>query len=308
MTIIQMQYFQEVCRLKSFAKAAEELHVSQPAISAAIRNLEQECGVLLFQRDKNALRITDEGNILLEESRLVMNQFCHLNHVVQNLSLSRRYIRVGLSTLSGTQVYPELLMEYRKRYPDIQVVSREESTGKQFEMLDNGELDVIITIKRFNNMEDKKEVQEAKRHFDEVYGHWPLMDNVQVFCVSTQNPLAREPFVTLERMVKEPLILLDDHFYQTKEMKRRWEEEGLHCNVIHYTSQAYTVERFVEKNIAAGFLPMAVVAANSRIAGLPYAGSESRKIEIFWRKDRYMFFAVKAFIDLAKTLYPKGMS
>lgn len=298
MTIIQMQYFQEVCRLKSFAKAAESLHISQPAMSAAIRNLEQECGVLLFYRDKNALRITDEGKTLLEEISLVLKQYDHLHNIVSSLSLSRQYVRVGLSTLSGTQVYPNILLEYKKLYPDIQVMSLEESTDKQFELLDNGLLDLIITIKHFKTREEQKS-------FDEVYGHWPLKENVQLFCVSTQNPLANEAYVTLEQMVKEPLILLNDNYHQTKEMKRRWKEAGLEYHVIHYTSQAYTVERFVEKNAAAGFLPMAVVATNPRITGLPYDGTEPRNIELFWKKDQYMFFATKAFIDLVKKMYPK---
>lgn len=298
MTIIQMQYFQEVCRWKAFAKAAEELHVSQPAISAAIRNLEQECGVLLFQRDKNALRITDEGNILLEEVTLVLNQYHHLQNIVENLALSRKYIRIGLSTLSGMQIYPTLLLEYKKLYPDIQVISQEESTSRQFEMLDEGLLDVIITIKGYKNPVEQKE-------FDKIYAHWPMIDNTQVFCVSTLNPLAEAPFVTLEQMAGEPLILLYDNFHQTREIKALWDAAGLKYNVVHYTGQAYTIERFVEKNVAAGFLPKAVAAGNSRIAGIPYDEAETRKIEIFWRKDRYMFFATEAFINLARKLYPR---
>ena len=68
MTIVQMQYFQAVCRYENFTRAAEELHISQPAMSAAMKDLEKECGVPLFVRDKNSLRVTDEGKILLEEA------------------------------------------------------------------------------------------------------------------------------------------------------------------------------------------------------------------------------------------------
>ena len=53
-----MQYFQAVCRYENFTRAAEELHISQPAMSAAMKDLEKECGVPLFVRDKNSLRVT----------------------------------------------------------------------------------------------------------------------------------------------------------------------------------------------------------------------------------------------------------
>lgn len=298
MTLIQLQYFQAVCKYENFTRAAMALHISQPAMSAAMKDLERECEVPLFKRDKNALKITDEGQILLDEANLVLGQYEHLNHIVKDLSLARKYIRIGLSTLSGNQVYPEILQEYRKRCPDVQVFSVEESTAKQFEMLDSGLLDVIITIK---GVEDP--VQQ--KQFDSTYGHWPMIRTNLVFCVGKDHPLAQEKYVSLEQISEVPLILLKDNFSQTSRIKRQFERRGLPYHVMHYTNQMYTIERFIEKNIAAGFLPESVALGNPGIVGIPYDGTESRVIEIFWRKDRFLFSATKKFIQMAKELYSK---
>lgn len=297
MTLIQMQYFQAVCRFENFTRAAEELHISQPAMSAAMKDLERECGVPLFIRDKNSLRITDEGQILLEEVSLVLNQYEHLNHIVKDLELSRKYIRIGLSTLSGNQVYPELLQEYSRRCPDIQVISVEESTKRQFEMLDSGLLDVIITIKRLHEPEEWKQ-------FNGIYGHWPMKETSLVFCVGKENPLAGEEYVTMEQISKVPLILLKDNFSQTARIKSQFEHRGLDYQVMHYTNQMYTIERFAEKNIAAGFLPEPVASGNPDIVGIPYEDMEPCMIEVFWKKGRFLFSAARQFLEMVREMYP----
>lgn len=298
MTIVQMQYFQAVCRYENFTRAAEELHISQPAMSAAMKDLEKECGVPLFVRDKNSLRVTEEGKILLEEANLVLGQYQQLNHIVRDLALTRKYMRVGLSTLSGNQVYPEILLEYRKRCPDIQVLSVEESTSRQFEMLDAGLLDVIITIRRFDSEEEQKK-------FDGMYGHWPMKRTRMCFCVGKDNPLAGETFVTAEQIVSQPLVMLKENFSQTARIKKMFRNNGLEYNVLHYTNQMYTVERFVEKNVAAGFLPESVTENNPKIVGIPYQDGNPAYIELFWQKGRFLFPAVKEFIRVTKELYPK---
>lgn len=299
MTLVQMQYFLAVCQYENFTKASEVLHISQPAISAAMKDLERECGVPLFIRDKNSLKITDEGQVLLGEVTLIMEQYEHLNHIVSDLSLSRKYIRVGLSTLSGNQVYPELLHRYKEKYPEIQVMSVEESTRQQFEMLDKGLLDIIITIR-------PREHEIEARIFDAEYGHWPMKRARQVFCVGLENPLAQKTEVTWEEIASQPLVLLNDHFNQSRGIRNDLERRGLPYQVLHYTNQMYTVERFVEKNVAGGFLPLDIALQNPKIVGLEIEKEcfGNRLIELFWKKKHFLFSATKQFIEIAKELYP----
>ena len=298
MTLIQLQYFLVVCKYENFTKAAEEFHISQPAMSGAIKELERECGVALFKRNKNALTITEEGRILRDEARLVLSQYEMMEDIVSKFSLKRKYIKISFSTLSGNQAYPELLKAYSEKYPDIEVFSMEAATDKQFELLDKGFTDMAITVRFFKDPRKKAE-------FDAVYGHYPLKIRRQCLCVNKEHPLAKESYVTMERIAQEKLVLLKDGFNQTAGLKRRFESQGLTYKVIHYTSQMYTVERFVEKNVAVGFLPEEVALSNPNIVPIAYEGGEMRAVEVFWRKDRQMYQAVKDFLALAKELYPR---
>lgn len=253
----------------NFTKAAEELHISQPAMSSAMRDLERECGVLLFKKNKNSIQITDEGLILLEEITTILRQYEHLMYVVHDLSLNRKFVRVGLSTLSGNLVYPILCQEFQRQYPDIEIQSVEESTNRQFELLENHQLDVVITV-----IHNKSE--EERKVFDTKYGHWPLKNSRPLFCVSIDNPLASQEKVTWEQMSRESLVLLKDNFNQTMHLKQNFAVRNLNPKIVHYTNQMYTIERFVEKNIAAGFLPDLVVSSNPLMKGLQYDEGEVR--------------------------------
>ena len=102
MTLLQLQYYATVCKYKSFTKAAEELRISQPGISSAMKELEKECKVALFERRNNSLIITDEGVMFLEEAKKMLKQYEHLEKIVQNLSQGRGYVRIGLACLLYT--------------------------------------------------------------------------------------------------------------------------------------------------------------------------------------------------------------
>ena len=183
MTLIQLQYFQAVCKFENFTRAAEALHISQPAMSAAMKDMERE--------------------------------------------------------------------------------------------------------------------------FDKVYGHWPMVRSCQYLCVGKDSPLANESFVTLEQIAGEPMVMLKDNFSQSRGIRKQFRDRGLECNVIHYTNQMYTVERFVEQNIAVGFLPRDVAEGNPKIVGIPYEGTREKVIELFWRKVRFLFSATKNFIRTAKEEFPE---
>ena len=115
MTLTQMQYFDTLCRYENYTRAAQALFVSQPTISQAIRDLEKECGAPLVCRIGNGLKITPEGEILWEQIRPILRQVRELEAGIAQDGLSRNYIRIGFSTFSGNQVFPQLCRAYVER-------------------------------------------------------------------------------------------------------------------------------------------------------------------------------------------------
>ena len=288
MTLMQMQYYIVVCKYKSFTKAAEELHISQPGISSAMKELEKECGVALFERCNNSLFITDEGLMFLEEAKKLMNQYEQMEKVVKTLSQGRDYVRIGLATMGGNNVYPRLRRLFKEAHPEIEVNAVEDTVDALQRMLDHDEIDLMLCASRTLAADDQ-------------YGHLVLMESRLLFCVRSDHPLAKEKEVTFEQIGREPLVMLTDNYMQTRRLKKRFEEQGIQLNSIHYTNQAYTVMRFIREGAAAGFLPSNIVQENDGIVGFPLPGELPSKISLIWKKKKFQFTATQKFIEFVKS-------
>lgn len=298
MTLTQMQYFFTVCQYENYTRAAERLYVSQPAVSQAIRELETECGTPLFYRRGNSLVTTPEGRTLYEEVSIVLRQMDRLGHVVKDLSLQRSFLRVGLSTFSGNAVFPSICRRFSVQHPEIELQTCEDTTRTLLYQLDEGQLDFALTTP---NTELSRAQLESKYYF------YPLKSLPMMFAVHREHPLAAQGRVSWEEIAAQPLVMLTDRFAPTRRIKKLFAEQGLHLHVIHYTTQMYTVERFVEQGAACGFLPGAVMEHNKDIAGLSYPVlPRGYSLMLIWKKQgqqasrRVMDYLIAA----VRELYP----
>ena len=301
MTISQMQYYKAVCRFSSITKAAENAHISQPAMSTAMKELEQECGVPLFVHKANALSVTDEGIVLLEEIEPVLKQYEHIGQLISNHLLDRKYLRISFSTFSGSKIYPALCSRFHRLHPDLRIISMEGSTSHHFELLDAGQVDLILTAKHPQMTPEEWDASPLYRHYCLETSAMPM-----AFCVSRDHPLAGAGSVTWKQIAAEQLILLDDSFNLTAGIKRDILASGLTLPpTVQYTSQMYTVERFIEANAACGFLPGEVAAENPRIVPLSYPNKYLRRTYLTYRPDHYLFTAARVFLEMAREMYPQ---
>lgn len=299
MTLTQMQYFAAVCRTLNVTHAAQELHLTQPTLSAAIRSMEAECGVELFHHRANSLSLTDEGLVLLEEITPLLKSYNRIQHVIDKHMLDRKYIRLSFSTIAGSQVCPVLCSRYRELYPDVQILSVEARTDKHYQELELGHVDLILTG-RLNSITDNV--------WNERYDHIKIANNTpMMFCVSIHHPLAKKEEVTFAEIVQEPLIMLDDPFSVGKWILRAITEAGYRPqNTVQCTSQLYTVERFIEANAACGFLPENAALSNPSIVPLSYPQQQIKELYLTWMKGTPQFSAVRNFIRMARKMYPAG--
>ncbi|NLO32727.1 MAG: LysR family transcriptional regulator, partial [Candidatus Hydrogenedentes bacterium] len=104
MTLLQLKYFQSVCRYDSVSKAAESLNISQPAISIAIKELEEEFGVSLFIRDKKRLVLTTEGTFFLNKVSEIQPQIDSLSRLMADLGNKERVLNLSVIPMSGSNL------------------------------------------------------------------------------------------------------------------------------------------------------------------------------------------------------------
>ena len=297
MTIVQMLYFNTACQYMNLTKAAEKLHISQPALSSVIKQIEAECGVQLFRHRANSISITDEGIVLQQEIQPILDRYQHLERLLASGKLDRNYVQIGLSPFRGNAVMPDIAARFQQNYPGQQLIITEGGTPYLYENLDLNKFDLIITSK-------KPGFSEEDWAHSTLYSYLKLKDVRMVFAVSANNPLAVLETVSWQQVVQERLILLDSTYSQKNTISRLLSQNGyqLPDNVI-YTNQVHTIIRFVEKNVACGFLPLETVNENPIIRGLYLPDSEVQPIYLVWRKDRHLFHAAKHFVETARELY-----
>ena len=297
MTIVQMLYFNTVCQYMNLTKAAEKLHISQPALSSVIKQIEAECGVQLFKHRANSIVITDEGLVLQQEVIPILEQYQHLERLLSNHRLDRSYLRIGLSPFRGNAVVQEIAARFRQDYPAVQLLIKEGGTSYLYENLDLNKFDLIITSRKPGF---SKEDWERSSLYDYVY----LKDLLMVLAVSVDNPLSRKESATWGEVVQEPLMLLDATYTQKDKIAYHLANAGYKLpDNVSYANQVHTIIRFVEKNAAVGFLPAAVTEMNPLMKGLRLPDMEVHSVYLVWRKDRHLYHAAAGFVEAAREIY-----
>ena len=150
MTLTELRYIVAVAREKHFGRASEKCFVSQPTLSVAIKKLEEELGVALFERGANEVRVTDVGNRIIEQAQRVLEEASAIKHIAAaGKDELAAPLRFGAIYTVGPYVTPQLIPLLHKRAPQMPLLIQENYTARLGEMLKNGDVDVILLSEPF---------------------------------------------------------------------------------------------------------------------------------------------------------------
>lgn len=145
MELRQLVYFDAVVRYGGFTRAAQQLLVAQPAISAQVQRLETELGTPLLARTTRRVTLTHAGELFLPRVRRVLAELDSARVELDELSaVVRGRVRIGATPLLGPLTLPEVLAGFRRRYPGVTLTLRSELIGSLLAGLDRDELDVVL--------------------------------------------------------------------------------------------------------------------------------------------------------------------
>jgi LysR family transcriptional regulator, cyn operon transcriptional activator len=149
MNLKALEYCVEIARQGSFTKAAQALHVAQPALSMAVSRLEDELGVALFNRATRQISVTAEGQLFLARAEECLEGLAGARRELQDLTqLHSGEIRVGVPPMYGIRHIPDLLMQFRAQYPGIAMHVVEGSADDISERLATRDIDVALLESR----------------------------------------------------------------------------------------------------------------------------------------------------------------
>ena len=147
MDIRSLRYFLMVADQGGFTAAAEQLHIAQPAVSMAIRKLEQTLDLPLFNRHERRVTLTDEGEVLARHARLILQAVADAEREVRELhALERGEVRIGIPSMLGSYYFPPILMAFRHRYPGVRLEVIEAGTRKIQTMIHRGDIDMGVIV------------------------------------------------------------------------------------------------------------------------------------------------------------------
>lgn len=145
MDIHHIRYFLAVCETRNFTRAAQKCNVTQPALSRAIQQLEDEMGGLLFRRERNLTHMTDLGNLLRPRFQQVQDELLGVKSEASKfLCLNDAHLKVGIMCTIGPRRFTGLLTDFNMRHKGIQLQLVEGIPSKLSELLEQGEIDVAL--------------------------------------------------------------------------------------------------------------------------------------------------------------------
>lgn len=240
MKLIQMRYFSAACRLGTISQAAETMHVSQPAVTSAIRTLEDELGVPLLTRGKKKVLPTTEGEEFLLRCDAILNEVDKLEETYRERSEARHSIMVGIPPMIGYFLFPRIFGEFRRRYPYVVISPREVGSETAKELVRNGELELaIITMGTLPPPGLTASI---------------LMETELVYCVNRDHPLCNCTKIPFSEIGDDPLVLFSSGFYHTNLLRDRFSAENIKPNILFHSNQIMTIKAFVRGGLANAFL------------------------------------------------------
>ncbi len=194
MTLTELRYVVTLARERHFGRAAERCHVSQPTLSVAVKKLEEELGIPLFERSKSSIRVTEVGQRIIEQSQRVLDQVGVIKDMAQDgKNQLNSPLKVGAIYTIGPYLFPHLLPELRRAAPAMPLYIEENYTASLRQKLRHSDLDAIIIALPF----EEPEVVTL-----------PLYDEPFVVLLPADHALAKNDQITPEELSREQLLLL----------------------------------------------------------------------------------------------------
>ena len=139
------KYIYEVYREKSFSKAAQNLYISQPSLSARVKKVEKEIGFPLFDRSTSPLQLTEVGEVYIKAAEEIFQIEQRVENYINNLTtLKTGSLSLGASTLFAGYVLPPIVTDFKKKFPDVDIQITEGNTTLLESLLSNNSVDFVI--------------------------------------------------------------------------------------------------------------------------------------------------------------------
>ncbi len=293
MTLTELRYIVAVSRERHFGRAAEACFVSQPTLSVAIKKLEEELEVKLFERGTAEVSVTPLGEAIVRQAQAVLEQAAAIKEIAKRgQDPLQGQLRLGIIYTIGPYLLPELVRQVIAQTPQMPLMLQENFTARLLDMLRSGELDCAIMAEPFP---------------DTGLAVAPLYDEPFMVAVPTNHPLARRASISADELKKETMLLLGtghcfrDHVLEVCPEFARFASDAEGIRKSFEGSSLETIRYMVASGMGITVVPQLSVRSFERSSGtdhvryVPFeAPVPTRRVVLAWRRSFTRYEAVAA--------------
>ena len=289
MDLDNLKTFLEVARLGSFSRAAEKVLRSQPAVSAQIRQLEQEYGKKLFDRSAKSVRLTPAGEVVFDYAQqLIALQSRSQQAVAEQDGVRSGTLSIGANEGTFLYVLPRVLARYHKQFPRVKISVYRSFTHKVTNKVEEGVVDLgVLTM-------------PVKSPSLEVL---PVFRDRILLMVGSASPLFKKKSATLEEISAEPIILPKTGSIR-KLMEKNLRPFREKLNVTMELTSVVMIKSFVRAGFGVSLICRSFAAENVERGEVKLLSIEGldlwRELALVYRKDRSLPLIASSFVEVAR--------
>ena len=289
MTLTELRYIVAVARERHFGRAAEACFVSQPTLSVAVKKLEEELDVKIFERGGNEVGVTALGEAIVRQAQVVIEQA----QAVKELAKSGKDplsgpLKLGIIYTIGPYLLPELVRQVIETTPQMPLMLQENFTVRLLEMLRTGEIDCAILADPFP---------------DSGLASAPLYDEPFMVAVPSHHPLAERQTISSEELKRETMLLLGTgHCFRDQVLEvcpefARFSSDTDGIRKSFEGSSLETIKHMVASGMGITVVPLLSVPrqAQDHVRYIPFADPvPTRRVVLVWRRSFTRYEAIAA--------------
>ncbi|SDI32165.1 transcriptional regulator, LysR family [Alteribacillus persepolensis] len=294
MNFKQLRFFLEIYKEMSISKASTKLHISQPALSKSIFQLEEELGILLFDRSTRRLQLTKEGEMMLSHAQKLIRGMEDMIREAEDIkSRKKGSFKFGLPPVIGSNIFPDIIASFREEYPETNIHIVEEGAKIMEESLLEGKIDIGVAILPVDT---------------KLFEVRPIVSKALLLVVSTDHPLANQQSVEMSELWEENFLMFRKGFSLYDRVREGCIQAGFEPRIIHESTQWDFLFEMAKKNLGVTFLPETLCqkAELSSVSTLAVSNPAlSWNLAIIWRKNSYQSPAAKEWINFVGQTFQK---
>lgn len=284
MRYVQLRAFHHVAVSGGFSRAAEVLHLTQPAISDQVRKLEEEYDVLLFNRHKKQVSLTPQGERLLDITRRLFDSEQQALELLSEV----RALRSGTLRIVADSAHHllHILARFRDRYPGVRISVRSGNTESVLDALHGYEADIGV----LGNMPDSRDIEALKLNSTPI-----------VAFVARDHPAAGRISLTFRDLAGLPLVLREEGSRTRAKLEDTARQTGIVLTPAIEAEGREAVREIVASGAGVGFVSAAEFGSDARLVSIPIAGGEGMVMDeaLICLRERKTGNLVQAFFEVA---------